>query len=82
MLLWSIASCNEEGSELNVGHLAARGEIGLMPDEYPPRRVVREQPPVPVSAAVNLSSPNGHASLLRQLHRYQCQERKIKPQMR
>ena len=50
LLLWPIASCNEEGSELNVGHLAARGEIRLMPDEYPPRRVMREQPPVPVSA--------------------------------
>jgi hypothetical protein len=34
-----------------------------MPDEYPTSiRVVSEQPPVPVSPAVNLSSPNGHAT--------------------
>ncbi len=44
-----------------------------MPDEYPPSiGVVSEQPPVPVSAAVNLSSPNGHATLLSRSHRYQC----------
>ena len=26
LLLWSVASCNQEGSDLNVGHLAARGD--------------------------------------------------------
>ena len=62
LLLWSIAGCNEERSDVNVSHLAAGGKIRLMPDDYPPSiRVVSEQPPVPVSAAVNLSSPNGHA---------------------
>ena len=60
LLLWPIASCNEEGSELNVGHLAARRKIRLMPDEYPTSTgLVSEQPPVPVSAEVNLSGPNG-----------------------
>src|SRR5205823_13454638 len=63
LLLWPIAGCNEKGSELNVGHLAARGKIGLMPDEYPRTiRITGEQPPVPVSAAINFSGPNGHAS--------------------
>src|SRR2546423_9164704 len=55
LLLWPIASCNEERSDVNVSHLAAGGKIRLMPDDYPPSiRVVSEQPPVPVSAAVNL----------------------------
>src|SRR6266513_898218 len=73
LLLWPVARCNEEGSDLNVGDLAARRKIRLMPDEYPPSiGVVSEQPPVPVSAAVNLSSPNGHATLLSRSHRYQC----------
>jgi hypothetical protein len=64
LLLRPIASSNEEGSDLNVGHLAAGGKIRLMPDEYPPSiRVLSEQPPVPASAAINLSSPNGHATL-------------------
>jgi hypothetical protein len=64
LLLWPIASCNEEGSELNVGHLAARRKIRLMPDEYPTSTgVVSEQPPVPIGAEVNLSSPNGHARM-------------------
>ena len=69
MLLWPVASCNEEGSDLNIGHLAPRRKIRLMPDEYLPIiRVMSEQPPVPVSAAVNLSSPNGHATLLPRSH--------------
>jgi hypothetical protein len=73
LLLWPIAGCDEEGSELNVGHLAARRKIRLMPDEYPTSTgVVSEQPPVPISTAVNLSSPNGHATILRRSHRYQC----------
>ena len=64
LLLRPIASSNEEGSDLNVGHLAAEGKIRPMPDEYPPGiRVVSEQPPVPVGASVNLSSPNGDATL-------------------
>ena len=64
LLLWPIASCNEEGSKLNIGHLAARRKIRLMPEEYPTStEVVSEQPPVPVSAEVNLSSPNGHARM-------------------
>src|SRR6266487_699054 len=36
LLLWPVARCNEEGSDLNVGDLAARRKIRLMPDEYPP----------------------------------------------
>jgi hypothetical protein len=49
LLFWPSASCNEEGSELNVGHLADRGNIRLMPHEYPTStRVMSEQPPVPV----------------------------------
>jgi hypothetical protein len=27
LLLWPIASCNKEGSDLNVGHVAARGGL-------------------------------------------------------
>jgi hypothetical protein len=68
LLLWL---CNEEGSDLNVGHLAAGGQIRLMPDEYPISiTVVGEQPSVPVSAAVNLLSSNGHATLLQRSHHY------------
>ena len=64
LLLRPIASCNEEGSELNVGHLAAGRKIRLMPDEYPTGTgVVSEQPPVPISAEVNFSRPNGHARM-------------------
>jgi hypothetical protein len=62
LLLRSVASRNEKGSDLNVDDLASGGKIGLMPDEHPTSiRIAREQPPVPVGAAVNLSGPNGHA---------------------
>ena len=36
LLLRPIASSNEEGSDLNVSHLAAGGKIRLMPDECLP----------------------------------------------
>jgi hypothetical protein len=63
LLLWPVASRNEKGSDLNIGHLATRGKIRLMPDEHPTCvRIEGEQPPIAVGAVVNLSSPNGHAN--------------------
>jgi hypothetical protein len=65
LLLWSVPSRDEKGSDLNVGNLATGGKIWLMPDEHPTRfRIAGEQPPIPVGTAVNLSHPNGHAESL------------------
>ena len=59
LLPWSVTSRNKKGSDLNVGDLATRGKIGLMPDEHPTDiRIAGEQPPIPVGTAVNLSGPN------------------------
>jgi hypothetical protein len=63
LLLWSVPIGNEKGSDVNVGDLATRGEVGLVPDEHPPDiRIAGEQPPIPVRTAVNLSGPNSHAN--------------------
>jgi hypothetical protein len=59
LLLWSVTSRDEKGSDLNVGGLSTRGKIGLMPDEHPTDiRIAGEQPPISVGTAVNLSGPN------------------------
>ena len=62
MLLGSVASPNEKGSDLNVGHLPARRKIGFVPHEHPAAiGIDGEQPPIAVGADVNGSGPNGHA---------------------
>jgi hypothetical protein len=62
LLLWSVASRDEKGSDLNVGDLATRWKIRLMPDEHPIGvRIEGEQPPIAIGTVVNLSSPNDHA---------------------
>jgi hypothetical protein len=62
LLLWSVASRDQKGSDLNVGDWATRGKIRLMPDEHPIGvRIGGEQPPIAIGAVVNLSGPNGHA---------------------
>jgi hypothetical protein len=63
LLLWSVPSRDQKDSDLNVGNLATRGKIRLMPDEHSTCfRIADEQPPIPVGTAVNLSHPNGHAN--------------------
>ena len=62
LLFWSIAGRGEKGSDLNLGDLATRGKIGLVPDEHSATVGIKgEQPPIPVGTEVNCSSPNGHA---------------------
>ena len=49
LLLWSVASRDQKGSDLNVRDLSTRGEIRLMPDEDPTGfRSACEQPPSPL----------------------------------
>jgi hypothetical protein len=63
LLFWSVPSRDEKGSDFNVGDLATRGKIRLMPDEHPIGvRIEGEQPPIAIGAVVNLSGPNGHAN--------------------
>jgi hypothetical protein len=62
LLFWSVPSCDEKGSNLNIGALSTGGEIRFMSDEHPIGiRIAGQQPPVPVGTAINLSGPNGHA---------------------
>ena len=64
MLLWPAASTNKKGSKLDIGNLATRGKIRLMPDEHPVGITIDgEQPSITVGAVVNLSSSNGHTTL-------------------
>jgi hypothetical protein len=64
LLLWSVASRDEKGFDLNVRDLSTCGKIGLMPDEHPTDiRIAGEQPPIPVGTAVNVSRPNGRELL-------------------
>jgi hypothetical protein len=63
LLLWSVASRHEKGSELNVGGLTTRWKIGLMPDEHPIGMIAGQQPPIAIGAVVKLSGPNGHGIL-------------------
>jgi hypothetical protein len=35
LLLWPAASTDKKGSKLDIGNLATRGKIRLMPDEHP-----------------------------------------------
>jgi hypothetical protein len=61
LLLWSVASRDQKGSDLNVGDLATGGKIALVPVEHSTGIIVGEQPPITVGTVVNLSGPNGHA---------------------
>jgi hypothetical protein len=62
LLLWPAANPDKKGTDLNISNLATGGQIGLMPDEHSIRvRIEGEQPPITVSAVVNLSGPNDHA---------------------
>ena len=63
MLLWAAASPDEKRSDLNIGDLATRGKVGLMPNKDPTGiGIAGEQPPISIgSTAVNLSHPKGHA---------------------
>ena len=65
LLFRSIAGRGEKGSDLNIGDLATRGKIGLVPDEHSATVGIKgEQPPIPVGTAANLSGPNATLNLL------------------
>jgi len=56
LLLWPAASTDKKGSKLDIGNLATRGKIRLMPDEHPVGITIDgEQPSITVGAVVNLS---------------------------
>jgi hypothetical protein len=63
LLLWAITRRDEKRSDPNVGDLATRGKIGLMPNEHLTAiGVADEHPSISIGGtAVNLSRPNGHA---------------------
>jgi hypothetical protein len=63
LLLWRASGGDQKGSDVNVGDLAARGKIGLMPDEHATGiRIASEQPAIPVGTVINLSGPNSHGA--------------------
>ena len=69
LLLWSVASRDEKGSDLNVRDLSTGGKIRLMPDKRPTGfRIAGEQPPIPLGTAVNLSRPNSHPEFCSMLY--------------
>jgi hypothetical protein len=69
LLLWSVASRDEKGSDLNVRDLSTGGKIRLMPDKRPTGfRIAGEQPPIlPWDCGKSLSSEQPPGILLHTL---------------
>jgi hypothetical protein len=62
LLVLRAFALTEEHSDLDVGHMPTRWEVGLVSDEHPPRiGIAGEMPSITVRAVIKLSGKKGHA---------------------